>query len=160
MLKKFQLSQHEITPFVFGLFLLGVTIGQFFYTPTSAYHPSAQLSNIWYLPAQYLPSSATDISTLNGAVNIPTSPANFDLHVCELAVFASSSGTSATITIQDKQSTSIKYFDAVTVLSTSAGSFARLIEAKGPEGCVYFKNGIKVSASAGSQIYFTMKGYW
>ncbi len=120
----------------------------------------ADLNNVWWVPAQYLPSSATDVSALSGAVNIPTSPANLTLHVCEFAVFAGTSGTSATITVADKQGTPIKYFDAVTALSASAGSFNRLIEAKGPEGCIVFTNGIKVSASAGTQIYFTMKGYY
>lgn len=120
----------------------------------------AQLQNVFYIPAQYLPSSATDVSALIGVVNIPTTPTNLDLHVCELSVFASSSGTAATITIQDKQTSPIKYFDAVTTLSSSAGSNSTLINAKGPEGCVYFKGGIKVNASAGSQIYFTMKGYY
>lgn len=120
----------------------------------------ADLNNIWYVPAQYLPASATDVSALSGAVNIPTTPANLDLHLCEFAVFASTSGSSATVTIQDKQTSPIKYFDAVTVVSVSAGSFNKILEAKGPEGCIYFKGGIKVNASAGTQIYFTMKGYY
>lgn len=131
---------------------------------TDSFNPKiighAQLQNIFYIPAQYFPASLTDVSALTGVVNIPTTPANLDLHVCELSVFASSSGTAATITIQDKQTSPIKYFDAVTALSSSAGSFNRLIEAKGPEGCVYFKGGIKIQASAGTQVYFTMKGYY
>ena len=122
-------------------------------------HTQAQLTNIWYIPAQYVPSSSTNLNAVSGAVNIPTT-SNLDLHVCELAVMGPSAGTSATFTLSDNQLTPIKYFDAVTALSSSAGSFVRLIEAKGPEGCIYFKGGIKINASSGSAFYFTMKGYY
>lgn len=120
-------------------------------------HASAQLQNVWYLPAQFLPSSATAISTLTGAVNIPASKG---LHVCQFSVWAATAGTAATITVQDMQSTAIKYFDAVTVLSSSAGSHNIINQAAGPEGCEYYAGGIKVNASSGSAIYFTMKGYY
>ena len=119
----------------------------------------AQLNNIWYIPAQYVPSAVTNLNAISGAVNIPTT-ANLDLHVCEFMVMGPSSGTAATLTVSDNQSPAIKYFDFVAPLSPSAGSTTRLIEAKGPEGCVYFKGGIKINASAGSAFYFTMKGYY
>lgn len=120
-------------------------------------HVNAQLQNIWYLPAQFIPFSSTDISTLTGAVNIPV---NKGLHVCEFSVWASTSGSAATLTVTDRQSTAIKYFDAVTLVSSSAGSHVLLNQAAGPEGCEYYAGGIKINASAGSQLYFTMKGYY
>lgn len=141
---------------VFSIIAVGFLAAPIFSPPLTSH---AQLQNVWYIPAQFAPASSTNLNAINGAVNIPTTT-NLDLHVCEFAVFGPTAGTAATLTLSDNQITAIKYFDAVTVLSATAGSFARLIEAKGPEGCVYFKGGVKINASAGSAFYFTMKGYY
>lgn len=146
--------------FIIGALILGAAAGLLTNSLINpSIHSSAQLQNIWYIPAQFVPASATNLNAISGAVNIPTTT-NLDLHVCEFMIMGPTAGTAATLTLSDNQSTAIKYYDAVTALSSSAGSNVRLIEAKGPEGCVYFKGGVKINASAGSQFYFTMKGYY
>lgn len=146
--------------FIIGALIIGAAAGLLTNSLVNpVIHSSAQVQNLFYVPAQFTPGSATLITVLAGIQNPPPTSTT-DVHVCELMVMGPTAGTSATFTLSDNQSTAIKYFDAVTVLSSSAGSNARLIEAKGPEGCVYFKGGLKINASAGSQFYFTMKGYY
>lgn len=126
------------------------------------FSPSLQVkaqspTNLWWIPNQFLPNSATDICTLTGAVNCTSGKT---LHVCQFSITVPSGGSSATFSAQDVQSTPQVIFDAVGLNSASASSWTKIIEGKYPESCVPFTGGVKVFASSASAIKFSMKGYY
>jgi len=115
----------------------------------------AVLVNSWQLERQAIPTTATDLSTLDSTI-----PVGRDLYVCQLDVSVAPGTAAVNITIQDKQSPAVAMWNAIPITpasSTQGASFMGIINASADEGCRWFPGGVTISAS-GTGAVISMAG--
>jgi hypothetical protein len=137
--------------------VINVPPAQVVITP-SAISSSTSTPHQWKLDPQPLPETPTDISRMGKDI-----PHDTDLYVCHLDFTSVTGGSTAFITISDRQRKPVAFMDSISI---QPGTLYTAIQASDIQACRFFPGGIMVNSKSASvpsnpgQVSIAISGVW